>query len=519
MSLRPYQETHVNILLDVLKKHNIVCDLSNTGTGKTWTSLYICKKLKLKPLIICPKSVIPNWKNTTKLLGIKTIDIVNYDILKKAKQSYISLLKDKETYVWNLPQNSIIIFDEVHRCCSLDTQNNKLLLSIKEINVKALLLSATLISSEENVGTVYGILGIINHPKAYPNYIRYLKKQHEGRTVNDIHNSVLFPEYGHAMLISELGDEFPMQNIILRTYDLPTDITVFKDDDELIDAYNNINESKEIMKCLKSSWYKLYKKINSYIEKINEDFDDDKYKKKVVKIINLEEEIENEELTNKLLKSLYKKKKWKKFLVVWKENKPQYLDYDQQQVIVRMTYARIRVEQLRIPYMIEKCNDLLIEGCSVVIFLNFIESMNKMEAILGKNNLVSIYGDLTEDERGKNIDLFQSDKKRIILCQNGCASEGISLHDTHGNHPRVSLISPTYNTKQLVQILGRIYRIGTKTPVRQEIIYLNNTIEENLCFHIERKLKIMKEVMKNLDHFHIEGMDKFKNKPELILDE
>lgn len=519
MTLRQYQELHANVLIEKLTKHDIICDLSNTGTGKTWTSLYICKKLNLKPLIICPKSVIPNWINTTKLLNIKSVDIINYDILKKAKEKYIEISKDKETYKWNLPKNTIIIFDEVHRCCSLDTQNNKLLLSIKDIGIKALLLSATLISSEENISTIYGILGIINHPKAYPNYIKYLKKEHPTKTLNEIHNNMLFPEYGNAMLISNLGDEFPTQTIILRTYDLSTNNTLFKNDNELLEVYNSINENNEIMKCLKSSWYKLYKKLDKYIQKIKNDFFEEKYKEKIKNIIELEEEIDNKELFEMLLKSLKKQKRWNKFIDIWIKNKPQYLDYDQQQIIVRMTYARIRVEQLRLPNIIEKCNDLLLEGYSVVIFLNFIESIKKLEELLGKNNLVCLYGELSVEERGKNIELFQSDQKRIIICQSDCGSEGISLHDINGNHPRVSLISPIYNTKQLVQILGRIYRVGTKTHVQQEIIYLNNTIEENLCYHVERKLKIMKEVMKNLDHFHIEGMEKFKEKSDFILNE
>ena len=47
-------------MIKSLHNYNIDIDASDTGTGKTYCALSIAKKLNLKPLIICPKSVKHN---------------------------------------------------------------------------------------------------------------------------------------------------------------------------------------------------------------------------------------------------------------------------------------------------------------------------------------------------------------------------------------------------------------------------------------------------------------------------
>ena len=46
---------------------------------------------------------------------------------------------------------------------------------------------------------------------------------------------------------------------------------------------------------------------------------------------------------------------------------------------------------------------------------------------------------------------------------------GLSLHDVNGEHPRVSLISPSFSAIDLKQALGRIHRAGAKSPAVQKL--------------------------------------------------
>ena len=148
--------------------------------------------------------------------------------------------------------------------------------------------------------------------------------------------------------------------------------------------------------------------------------------------------------------------------------------------------AHQRIEILKIPTFIELCNDFRHNGYSVVIFVNFTKTLETLCDMLHTTS--KIYGDQTQDTRLKIIEDFQSNKTNIIICNIKAGGIGISLHDTIGNHPRVSLISPTWSSIDLVQALGRIHRAGGKSKSLQRIIYTADTIEERIADKLKNKL-------------------------------
>ena len=97
-------------------------------------------------------------------------------------------------------------------------------------------------------------------------------------------------------------------------------------------------------------------------------------------------------------------------------------------------------------------------------------------------------------ERQTNIKNFMKNSEKVIICNIKAGGIGVSLHDIHGDHPRASLISPTWNSLDLVQSLGRIHRAGGKTKSLQRIIYAARTIEENIARKIKGKLKNLSSV-------------------------
>ena len=56
--LLSYQVPHVYQLYECLQKNQCILDASDTGTGKTYTTIMLCKLLNLNPMIICTKSVL-----------------------------------------------------------------------------------------------------------------------------------------------------------------------------------------------------------------------------------------------------------------------------------------------------------------------------------------------------------------------------------------------------------------------------------------------------------------------------
>lgn len=154
--------------------------------------------------------------------------------------------------------------------------------------------------------------------------------------------------------------------------------------------------------------------------------------------------------------------------------------------LVQLLRARQKIEALKLPTIIELTRDHIESGSSVVVFTNFKDSLNLLAAELGAKCL--IHGDQTLAERDAAIELFQQNKERLIICQIQSGGVGISLHDTTGKYPRVSIISPSWSAQDIAQALGRIYRANTKSAVIQKVVYCANTVEEQICQVIQEKL-------------------------------
>ena len=124
-----------------------------------------------------------------------------------------------------------------------------------------------------------------------------------------------------------------------------------------------------------------------------------------------------------------------------------------------------------------------------MVFVSFRETLEALAQQLRRSDISIIRGGQSQTERDEQIDLFQSNKHRVCLCMIQAGGVGVSLHDTTGTHPRVSLLTPAYNATELKQALGRIHRAGGKTPVLQKIVFVAGTIEESACRAVKKKLE------------------------------
>lgn len=147
--------------------------------------------------------------------------------------------------------------------------------------------------------------------------------------------------------------------------------------------------------------------------------------------------------------------------------------------------ARQKAELLKVPILVELAEDLLAEGKSIVVFISFNKTIELLQKYL-KTDCIIKHQDA--EERQKNIDDFQSNKSKIILCNMMAGGTGLSLHDLEGGHPRVVLLSPTYNAVDMRQALGRAHRAGGRSPVLQKLIYAAGTVEEKVCAKVQTKL-------------------------------
>jgi superfamily II DNA or RNA helicase len=420
-NLLDYQVLHVQNLVGSIEKNKIAIDTSDTGCGKTYCALAVCKQLNLNPIIICPKSIISNWKKIAKIFGVEPVFACNYETLRRGKYytdsqmlnrvkcPYLKFNKKEKKFTWyKIRANHIIIFDEVHVCKKKTTLNGKLLISSLPYN--KLLLSATLIDSISSFEIFTYILGWCNNIKKTKNYL--LAETHHLKSFNYI-SSKLYPKYASRISIKELGDKFPQNNIIVDDYD--------DDNFKLIDEE--------------------YNKIKEYYKKLDEKQD--------------------------------------------KSNKAN--------VLVDISFSRQKIELYKIEIIIDLTYQYIQNNYSIVIFVNFHNTLEMLSNLLDTKCVV--HGKQTFEERKDNIKRFQKNIDKIIICNICAGGQSINLHDIHGDHPRVSLIVPSYSSTQLVQALGRIHRAGSKTPATQRIIFCSNTVEE----HIAKKLKEKVNNLSNLN--------------------
>jgi superfamily II DNA or RNA helicase len=148
--------------------------------------------------------------------------------------------------------------------------------------------------------------------------------------------------------------------------------------------------------------------------------------------------------------------------------------------------ARQEIELIKVPVFVDLAQDALEENNSVVIIVNFTETLNALAEKLHTKCVV--HGQQTAQEREKNIADFQADKERIIILNIRSGGVGVSLHDLNGNHPRVSLISPSWSAQDVVQAVGRVWRAGSKSSSIQKVVYCANTIEESICEKMKEKI-------------------------------
>ena len=329
---------------------------------------------------------------------------------KSAKTKTKSKSKPKEelqTFEWTIPDKSILIFDEVHRCKNSKTLHYKLLVSIREYlskDMKCLILSATIADKVKYFAPVAYLLGWINdYDESFPKWIKK-KSVDVGFPIGKTIHHMLFPFYGSRLRISELGDLFPHNQILPECYDMENAGEIENQYMIIQKALGDLREKKESARCIL-------------------------------------------------------------------------------EIILR---ARQMIELLKYPTFCELIEDHLENDLSVVVFVNFNETLLKLAKTFNTDSVV--HGKQTQEQRQKIIDDFQANRTNILIANIKAGGVGISLHDIHGEHQRVSIISPTWSAQDTMQTLGRIHRAEGKTPAIQKFVFCAGTIEEYICEKLREKL-------------------------------
>jgi superfamily II DNA or RNA helicase len=220
-NLLSYQIEHTYSLVTTLRMYGRAIDASSTGIGKTHIAIAICKILNLRPIIICPKSVVINWFDVTEKFKVKPYGIANYEIMqncryfktKDLKASKCRYVKRRDnSFKWETPDDVLIIFDEAHRTKNRGTINSNLLISVSDTSAKILLVSATICDKPKKFLHAGYCLNLYKSLKDGKKWINKVGKGFDD-PMQGVHN-VIFPTYGSRIKVSELKHLFPENKIL-----------------------------------------------------------------------------------------------------------------------------------------------------------------------------------------------------------------------------------------------------------------------------------------------------------------
>ena len=154
--------------------------------------------------------------------------------------------------------------------------------------------------------------------------------------------------------------------------------------------------------------------------------------------------------------------------------------------LVARLRARQQTELFKVPLMVDMAKEAREEGKSVVIFISFRDTLAAFELALGDCSI--IVGGQKEAVRDENIRRFQANETFFCLSMIQAGGVGLSLHDVHGGHPRLTLMTPVDSARELKQALGRTPRDGGKSKCIQKIIFAAGTVEAEICRNVRGKL-------------------------------
>lgn len=478
INLFNYQNQHYNNLKNILKYKPFFIDLSELGSGKTFTTCKYLQEHKFDCIfIVCPPSLRDKWQEVTDKYGIKC-NIINYTeiaglkgkqpkhgllhrddftVQKKSKYGGIinceistykpsKLLEDIKT-----KHNIIAIFDEIQyikQDYSNITQATRTFIryitdnSTSQKN-KLILISGTPFDKDTQFITFFRNLGIqqsnelflydmssrTNEPIGYHEILCYISNHIDD---NDDKFQILIDAYNRGSLSKYTCIPF-IKNIFINIL-LPifSSKMMIKNDTDLISEID-------------------VKNINTFYKFNNEDqiIIENGLKKCIDIISNIHD------------RNIIAKKR----ILIFK--------------------ALQIIESSKINTLINEAIDTLdnIQNSKVILCVNYTQSIFELKEKLIKYNPIILDGKTTPSKRTKFIKLFQENNNnyRLIIGNTNIFCCGIDLDDKFGDFPRYVFVSPNFSTINLFQLSYRFIRsLDTKSSTIIRYIYSLNSIKNTM---------------------------------------
>lgn len=475
MKPRPHQEEAIRKIARSAKagwRGFVLAD--NVGVGKTIPAIIgasITAKLRgftkerpAKLLIICPKSVIPHWRNTIKAAGVDNlrIMILNYDqsknllnppasvagVKKQKTKNAHTLAKGTPSIKWD-----IIVADESHK--------------LKNVSQRTAAFGriARYAATSQSAPFVIWCSATIGQSPLELIYLAPLIGQMHGIKLNQ----------------SNWGD-WLMENRFSITKSAAGNyrwVTAKKDATPDQKAEVNAARARDIKRLSEIIFNPKAPSIRRNPEEING------WPKQTM--IAVPQTLENDE------KRLYNE--------IWNQFRS-YLNLNPRGRNPKGGLAatlrfRQKASLIRAPHTVDYADDLLDNGAQVIISVEFIETIDYLSEALGKRGYkIAEFSGRNVSEREAERLKFQKGEAQVMIFT---VTEGISLHSSEllpdgtkatSNRRETIIHDVRYSGLDAVQIMGRGTREGKLA--NSHFMYAEDTVEPRILEIVLDKVKNMK---------------------------
>jgi len=460
--------------LSILQTENAACDLSDTGTGKTFVAVAVSTLLQLPTLVIVPKIGITAWHRTAEIFG-EQLSVINYEKLRTGNTDFGAwqnqdriIAGGADYFVCQCCQQRVdpgnpgrcytnaagihciefkksplrrgrfsfhqavkfIIFDEGHRCGGLDSLNAELMIAARRQQIKTLVLTATAGCSPLQFRALGYLLGLHND--------KHARFEHGAWTTSFVRWAGRF------------GVRYDIAFHGLKWF-----ASAAQQRDSMLKIRDSIIPRRGVRVTTGSISGFPEREITAELYDLNEGG----------KIDELYAEMKN------ALAEL-DRRKWS--------------DIDPDNPLTIVLRAMQKIELLKVPIAVELANDYIAKGFSVGIFVNYRQTLVELSQRLNCNDIID--GTITRNQRQQVIDKFQANNARLILVNSIAGGITLSLHDLSGDYPRGGLVMPNFSATILRQLFGRFHREGGKTKCFYRVLFAAGTVEAQIHRTVAPKL-------------------------------
>lgn len=466
--LRPHQVESAKHLLAILQSGAPgIVDESDTGIGKTYVGSAVANAFGRPTLVVVPKIAVGLWERAAQHFNDR-FSILGYEHVRTGRtpfgwwdntpppgfrspthlkcQSCLQVVDEEnmppchchplgihcvevKKVRWDYGQwhwsdrIGLVLFDEAHRCNGKNSLNAEMLIACKRQRIPALLLSATLASSPLDMRATGLLLGLHNLVGDHGFY-PWLSAHGCGKLLGLPGWRWTVGREKQLQVMSRIRqDIIPRRGVRVRAQD----VVDFPEREITAELYD-LAESSDTIDRLYEQMAEAIRELDSHA----------------------------------------------------------FNDKDPDHPLTKMLRASQKIELLKVPLAVELATDFLDTGYSVVLFVNYTQTLMELRKALRCELFID--SSVTGENRERAIGIFQSNDQRKLIVNSRAGGIAISLEDLDGNFPRAGLAMPTPSAVVMRQLFGRLHRHGGKSKCLYRILLANHTVEQSIFRNLQGKL-------------------------------